>query len=311
MLHSLLDTSPQPEDANAILKRSFSRWFRSWQLNTFGEPTLHDPKRAVAKAILNLQQAGYQAVIGGGCVRDLFFRNASPAFFHICTNASPSQVLQVFGSGDSFHAEAQKVPGFVRLRYTQGGSAVTTPVTFRVSTFREDSVFAQFHEPQTKVGNPRFLTGPNIAENIWRETGCRDFTINALYYDPIQNKFYDYAGGRSDFERRRIAVNGNADTSVEDRIKQNPIRILRAFRFAAQLDFEIDGELLNAMRSNRHLLLAPPGEMSVVKWGSVFEWELNLMARGVPTNLGATMKLMETTGVKATVDRVIKSAHSN
>jgi len=169
-----------------------------------------------------LSDAGFRALLAGGAVRDrLLGRPASD--FDVATSAEPSEVKQVFPHvvpvGEDF--------GVVLV--VLDGEAV------EVATFRSD---AEYDDGRHPVG-VSFSLDPE--EDALR----RDFTINALFFDPVTSEVLDHIGGREDLDRRVIrAVGDPVERFAEDRL-----RMLRAVRFAAKLDFEITEETWSAIRA--------------------------------------------------------------
>lgn len=174
-----------------------------------------------------LQKAGHTSYLVGGCVRDLLL-GVIPKDFDIVTMAHPPQVKRLihmaFIIGKRF-----------RLVLVKRGDQ-----QFEVATFRRE------FDP-TEFPADDFPDGPPSADNIFgtpeQDAKRRDFTINALFYDPTSQELIDYVGGRSDIEARTLRMIGEPDR----RLVEDPIRILRAIRFAHKLRFVIEPELRAAM----------------------------------------------------------------
>jgi poly(A) polymerase len=164
-----------------------------------------------------LQKAGYAAFIVGGAVRDLLL-NVAPKDFDVATNATPEQVKSHF-------RRAIIIGRRFRLVHVMFGQE-----TIEVSTFRA----LQGEDTQTDAH------GRVLADNVFGEqhtdAARRDFTINALYYDPVTQDVLDYHDGVKDIRRKRVRMIG----VPEARYREDPVRMLRAVRFAAKLGFEID-----------------------------------------------------------------------
>jgi len=186
-----------------------------------------------------LQKAGHQAYIVGGAVRDLLL-GVTPKDFDVATDATPEQVKALF-------RRAIIIGRRFRLVHVMFGNE-----TIEVSTFRA-------------LDNPERLTdehGRVLADNLFgtqhEDAARRDFTINALYYDPITETVLDYHDGVRDLRRKRLRIIGDPET----RYREDPVRMLRAVRFAAKLGFEIDPATREPIRRLAHLIEnVPPARL--------------------------------------------------
>jgi poly(A) polymerase len=172
-----------------------------------------------------LQKAGFHAYLVGGAVRDLLL-GIAPKDFDVATNATPEQVKSHF-------RRAIIIGRRFRLVHVMFGSE-----TIEVSTFRA----LENPERQTDV-HGRVLSD-NLFGEQYEDAARRDFTINALYYDPTSETVLDYHDGVKDIRRKRLRVIG----VPEVRYREDPVRMLRAVRFAAKLGFEIDAETREPIR---------------------------------------------------------------
>lgn len=180
------------------------------------------PGRELAREIIHkLRDAGRQAYLVGGCVRDLLL-NVEPQDYDVATDARPDEVLRLYPTALQVGAHF----GVVLVR--NGDAAV------EVATFRSDREYADGRRP-TEV---RFETDPE--EDVLR----RDFTVNALLLDPESGNILDYVGGRDDLQRGIIRAIGDAEV----RFREDHLRMLRAIRFAARLGFEIEPATMSAMQ---------------------------------------------------------------
>ena len=163
-----------------------------------------------------LQQAGYQAYVVGGGVRDTLL-NLKPKDFDVATDATPEQVIKLFRRSRLIGRRFQ----IVHVMY---GREV-----IEVSTFRGRQANA-----------PTDAHGRVLNDNVWgtmeEDAARRDFTINALYHDPVGGVLYDYHDGVSDLQRRVLRMIGDPAT----RYREDPVRMLRTARFAAKLGFAIE-----------------------------------------------------------------------
>lgn len=179
------------------------------------------------KVLYRLREAGYQAFLVGGAVRDLLL-GIEPKDFDIATNAHPDQVKQLFRNcrliGRRFH-----------LAHVRFGYEIIEVATFRAAHTaidEDNSVDEGGHRVLDERG--RILRDNlygTIEEDVWR----RDFTANALYYSINDFSVWDYVGGVEDARSRVLRLIGDPET----RYREDPVRILRAIRFAAKLDFTI------------------------------------------------------------------------
>lgn len=169
-----------------------------------------------------LREAGFRALLAGGAVRDRLL--GLPATdFDVATSAVPSEVKAAFGHvvpvGEEFGVVLVVLDG--------------QPV--EVATFRSDAEYADGRHP----------VGVTFTRDPEEDAVRRDFTINALFFDPASSEVLDYIGGREDLERRLIrAVGDPVERFAEDRL-----RMLRAVRFASKLGFEISEETWTAIRA--------------------------------------------------------------
>lgn len=179
--------------------------------------------RAAAEEIVRtLRDAGHEALFAGGCVRDLLL-NSPPTDIDVATSARPEQVLKLFRRTRA----VGKQFGVVLVR--RGGHEI------EVATFRTDASYSDGRHPDAvHYGTAR--------EDAQR----RDFTINGMFYDPIARCVIDHVDGQNDLKRRVIRAIGSPDR----RFAEDHLRLLRAIRFAARLDFEIERGTWAAMREH-------------------------------------------------------------
>jgi poly(A) polymerase len=172
------------------------------------------------KVLYRLKAAGYQAYLVGGCVRDLLL-GREPKDFDVATDATPEQVKDLFRS---CHLVGRRF----RLAHVRVG-----PETVEVATFRARFEGEIGHEDQV-LENGRILRDNiygSIEEDAWR----RDFTVNALYYNIRDFSVVDYVGGMDDLRTGTLRLIGDPDR----RYREDPVRMLRAARFAARLGFRM------------------------------------------------------------------------
>jgi poly(A) polymerase len=182
-----------------------------------------DAKRAEATEIVRrLRTAGFQAYLVGGCVRDLLM-GREPKDYDVATDATPTQVLELFPGALPVGAQfgVVLVPG-------EAGNC-------EVATFRSDGLYADGRHP-TEV---RYARTPQ--DDVQR----RDFTINGLLFDPMEERVLDYVGGQADIRGRRVRTIGDP----EARFSEDHLRMLRAVRFAARFEFTLDPSAADAIRA--------------------------------------------------------------
>jgi poly(A) polymerase len=186
-----------------------------------------DPSLLSKNAVMvtdTLQQAGYEAFIVGGAVRDLAL-GISPKDFDVATNATPEQVQKLFRKARLIGRRFQ----IVHVTFFGKGH----PEIIEVSTFRALLENAGEHVAE----NGRILRD-NVWGNQHEDAARRDFSINAMYYDPASETVLDYHGGMADMQKKTLRMIGDP----AKRYREDPIRMLRAIRFAAKTGFTLDAE---------------------------------------------------------------------
>lgn len=181
-----------------------------------------EPKRQVATDIVRqLREAGFAAYLVGGCVRDIVMGN-EPKDYDIATSAEPPQVVEMFSGSLTVGARF----GVVIVPREEGN--------VEVATFRSDGAYADGRHP-IQVEYTK-----SAEEDVRR----RDFTINGLLYDPVEDKVIDHVGGQADIRGQRVRT-------IDDpfkRFREDRLRMLRAVRFAARFNFKLDPVAADAIR---------------------------------------------------------------
>jgi len=168
---------------------------------------------AAEKIVQMLTQAGHVAVYAGGCVRDALLQRPYPDV-DIATSATPDQVQSLFPKASDPQGKAF---GVIRLRIDEH--------VFEIATFRVDGPYLDGRRPSS-------ITFTTAAEDAKR----RDFTINGMFFNPLQNQLLDYVAGQADLSTKTIrAIGDPVSRFTEDRL-----RLFRAIRFAVQLGFEME-----------------------------------------------------------------------
>ena len=180
--------------------------------------------RALANSICDqLIRSGFQALLAGGCVRDLLL-GREPADYDVATDASPDQVMALFPESVAVGAK------FGVILIPSDGHKV------EVATFRSDGSYSDGRRPDTVV----------YAKSAEQDVQRRDFTINGLLMRHDTLEILDFVGGRADLNTGIIHAIGNPDK----RFEEDKLRLLRAVRFAARFDFEIEAETFRAIRKH-------------------------------------------------------------
>jgi poly(A) polymerase len=179
------------------------------------------------KVLYRLKEAGYAAYLVGGGVRDLLL-GREPKDFDVATDARPDQVRELFRN-------CRLIGRRFRLAHVFFGRDIVEVATFRALLDPENGGDGDSDEDERLVEGGRILRDNvygTIDEDAWR----RDFTINALYYDIRDFSLVDYAGGLDDLRNGVLRLIGDA----EARYREDPVRMLRAVRFAAKLGFRLE-----------------------------------------------------------------------
>lgn len=166
-----------------------------------------------------LRTAGYAAYFVGGVVRDMLLEKPV-ADVDIATDARPDEIVAIFPNGVTVGAQF----GVIKVPFRGN--------VFDIATFRSDGVYIDGRRPET-------VAFTNAAGDVAR----RDFTINGLLYDPVGKKIIDHVGGRADLKKRVVRAIGDART----RFTEDKLRMLRAVRFSARFDFEIEAQTYAAI----------------------------------------------------------------
>ncbi len=189
---------------------------------------------AALKVLYRLNKSGFQAYLVGGSVRDLLL-GREPKDFDIATDALPEQVRELFRN-------CRLIGRRFRLAHVQFGQEIIEVATFRAQHDGDAEGAAMTDEGRILRDN---VYG-SIDDDVWR----RDFTVNALYYNIADFSIVDYVGGVEDLRAGRLRLIGDPDK----RYREDPVRMLRAIRFATKLGFSLDDATLDAIPRLRQLL---------------------------------------------------------
>jgi poly(A) polymerase len=207
------------------------------------------------KVLYRLKDAGYQAFLVGGGVRDILL-GKQPKDFDIATDAHPEQVHKLFRNSILIGRR-------FRLVHVRFGREIIEVATFRASHNEGQN------SNQAKQADNGMLLRDNVYGTVDDDAMRRDFTINAMYYNINGFTIHDFAGGVADIEQRNIRMIGEPQA----RYREDPVRMLRAIRFAAKLDFDIDPATAEPIHSLGHLLEPIPA-------ARMFEEVLKLLLSG-------------------------------
>ena len=220
-------------------------------------PTLVDER--AAKVVRTLVEGGYEAYIVGGAVRDLLL-GLRPKDFDVATNATPEQVKSLFRRAFIIGRRFRIVHVvFGRGRQDHGLSEVIEVSTFRATMDAAAAEPVSGNEKTAKSelagkGHVVDAEGRVLRDNVWgpqiEDAARRDFTVNAMYYDPLREIVVDYHGGIQDARAKLLRMIGDPAA----RYREDPVRIIRAVRFAAKLGFRIEAKTREPIQSMAALL---------------------------------------------------------
>ncbi len=196
------------------------------------------------KVLYRLKNSGHQAFLVGGAVRDLLL-GIQPKDFDIATDATPDEVHDLFRN-------SRLIGRRFRLVHVRFGREI-----IEVATFRGDH--SDYEADDRKRDNTGRILRDNVYGDIDDDVWRRDFTVNALYYNIADFSVWDYTGGVEDIRNKTLKLIGDPVT----RYQEDPVRMLRAIRFAAKLDFSIDEASESPLFKLGHLLdNVPPARLA-------------------------------------------------
>lgn len=184
------------------------------------------------KVLYGLKDAGYTAYLAGGGVRDLLI-GRNPKDFDVATSATPEEVRKVFRN-------CRLIGRRFRLAHVYFHNEIIEVSTFRALSPEPEGCDENCH----CVADNGLVLRDNVFGSPEEDALRRDFTVNALFYNIADFSIIDYVHGREDIEKRILRVIGDPDR----RFTEDPVRILRAVRFAAVLDFDIEPSAREAIR---------------------------------------------------------------
>lgn len=236
-----------------MLKKLF-KWLRGGRVATLSiiprsqhKISRKDINHNALKVLYRLNKAGYSAYLVGGCIRDLLLGH-HPKDFDIATDASPEQVKDLFYN-------CRLIGRRFRLAHVHFGRDIIEVATFRT------------HHAVSTVQNAHgMILNDNVYGEIEEDVLRRDFTVNALYYNIADFSVVDFVSGMQDLEKRQLNMIG--DPAV--RYKEDPVRMLRAIRFAAKLDFTIHPNSAKPIHELNKLLANIPAARLFEEYSKLF-----------------------------------------
>ena len=184
-----------------------------------------DKSREFAVEVVRcLRAAGFETVWAGGCVRDQLLGQV-PKDYDVATSATPEEIRRIFGQRRTLVIGASF--GVITVLGPAGAEQID------IATFRQDAEYSDGRHPDG-------VTFSNARDDAQR----RDFTINGLFYDPIEQRVIDYVDGEQDIKRKIVRAIGDP----EHRIQEDKLRMLRAIRFATTFQFDLDIDTEMAIR---------------------------------------------------------------
>lgn len=197
-----------------------------------------DIPRNVVKIIEKLENSGFEAYIVGGCVRDTIM-GRKPKDFDVATSAKPDEIKRCFGDPEEGY-------GIIETGVKYGTvTVVSEDENIEVTTFRIDGEYSGHRQP----------VEVKFADSLMDDLSRRDFTVNAMAYNPRMGLVDSFGGQRDLFGRRIVCVG-----KPEQRFDEDALRIMRAMRFASELGFRIEDETAAAVHGMRNLLTSISAE---------------------------------------------------
>ncbi|WP_191602143.1 polynucleotide adenylyltransferase PcnB [Marinomonas algicola] len=219
------------------------------------------------KVLYRLNKEGFDAYLVGGCIRDHLI-DITPKDFDVVTNATPEEVHAIFSN-------SRLIGRRFRLVHVTYGREIIEVSTFRANATPPNDTD---NNKESRVSlkdkdSARSSHGIILRDNVWgdieQDAQRRDFTFNALYYNVADFSIHDYCGGLEDIQKQQVRIIGDAS----QRYQEDPVRMLRAVRFAAKLNFDIEENTAKPMKDMAHLLdHIPPARL--------FEEVLKLLGSG-------------------------------
>ncbi len=189
-------------------------------------------RQAAIKIVKQLRKHGYKALLAGGCVRDMLLGRAAKDY-DVATSAEPREIVKLFKRTIKVGAKFGVIVVLIDEQQVE------------VATFRTEGNYTDGRHPSSVV-----FSGDE------EDAKRRDFTINGMFYDPIEKEVIDYVGGQADLKKGIVQTIGKAD----ERFGEDYLRMLRAIRFSIQLGFELESETAAAIGKNADRISNISGE---------------------------------------------------
>lgn len=183
-----------------------------------------EQRRFAVEVVRKLRDGGFEAFWAGGCVRDQLL-DRTPKDYDVATNATPSEIRKLFGHRRTLAIGAAF--GVITVLGPESAGMI------EVATFRKDAAYSDGRHPD-------HVTFSSAQEDAQR----RDFTINGLFYDPLEDRVIDFVGGQEDLALKKIRAIGEP----RERFAEDKLRLLRAVRFSASFDFALEENTQAAIR---------------------------------------------------------------
>lgn len=190
------------------------------------------PKETAIGIVKRLKKKGHIALFAGGCVRDMLMEGI-PEDYDIATDAGPQDIIRIF---------KRTIPVGAHFGVVV---VVENGLEFEVATFRSDGTYSDGRHPDS-------ITFSDAKGDALR----RDFTINGMFYDPIENEYFDYVDGMKDLKARLVRAIGVAS----ERFNEDQLRMIRAVRFACKFNFQIEDKTIDAIKGLHNKVLSVSAE---------------------------------------------------
>ncbi|MGR3218708.1 MAG: CCA tRNA nucleotidyltransferase [Candidatus Anammoxibacter sp.] len=177
--------------------------------------------KTAVKTVTHIRDNNFTAFFAGGCVRDMLM-STEPVDYDIATSATPAEIIKLF---------KRTIPVGINFGVV---NVIIDNFQFEIATFRSDGSYSDGRRPDTV----RFC---DAEDDVQR----RDFTINGMLYDPIEDMVLDYVGGKNDIKARLIKTIGNP----ENRFNEDNLRLIRAVRFASRFSYDIEDNTKAAIKN--------------------------------------------------------------
>jgi poly(A) polymerase len=229
-----------------------------------------------AKVVRRLARSGFSAYLVGGCVRDLLL-GRKPKDFDVATSATPPEIKALFRN-------CRIIGRRFRLAHIFFGQKIIETSTFRANPREVEVDDEGVLDAETGHGdNELYIRRDNVFGSAEEDARRRDFTINGLFYDLDADQVIDYVEGQKDLEQHIVRTIGDPDI----RFREDPVRILRAIKFAARLGFDVDPATYQAILTHK-------GEIAKCAPPRVLEEIYRLLRGGAARR---SLELLQATGV--------------